>query len=80
MRTKPTTDETIYYHEHGYLVVPEFLEPEELETWRKVVDLAVESRGEPTAFLRYRTWLTVPKLRRGARKIRSTTTGSSPSA
>ena len=45
MRTTPTDEERERYAENGYLVVEEFLDRDELEHWRTVVDVALARRG-----------------------------------
>jgi phytanoyl-CoA hydroxylase len=45
MRTTPTAEERARYAEDGYLVVEEFLDEDELEHWRAVVDGALARRG-----------------------------------
>ena len=39
-------EEIAYYRENGFLVIEDFLDPDELEEWRCAVDKAVLSRGE----------------------------------
>ena len=39
-------EEIAYYRENGFLVIEDFLDPDELEEWRCAVDEAVLSRGE----------------------------------
>jgi phytanoyl-CoA hydroxylase len=55
VRVNLTADEVGFYRENGFVVFPEFLEPDELALWREVVDAAVAERGEarfagPTTF------------------------------
>jgi phytanoyl-CoA hydroxylase len=45
MRTTPTDEERERYAENGYLAVREFLDEDELEHWRTVVDAALARRG-----------------------------------
>ena len=46
MRDEPTTSEREFYQENGFLIVAEFLRPDELEEWRTKVDAAVMNRGD----------------------------------
>ncbi len=46
MRTTLTPAEVAHYREHGHVSIPDFLSPQELETWRKAVTDAVASRGD----------------------------------
>jgi phytanoyl-CoA hydroxylase len=45
MRANVTSQERDLYMDNGYLVVEEFLDPSELERWRRAVDNAVQQRG-----------------------------------
>ena len=40
-----TDGERAMYRERGYVLVPDFLSPDELELWRRGVDTAVAERG-----------------------------------
>ena len=44
MRTRSDTAQRNRYREQGYLLIPEFLDTDELETWRSAVDAAVAKR------------------------------------
>ncbi len=46
MNTNLTQDQIDSYRENGFIVLHDFLTPEELETWRQAVDGAVRQRGE----------------------------------
>jgi len=48
MRAHPTANEKAFYQANGFVAVPEFLSPEELEIWRRTVDDATTARGEQT--------------------------------
>jgi ectoine hydroxylase-related dioxygenase (phytanoyl-CoA dioxygenase family) len=55
MRTELTADEIGFYRENGFLVVPDFLDADDLAAWRKAVDEGVSARGDamfagPTAY------------------------------
>jgi len=45
MRGTPTTAERDFYQSNGFVSVPAFLEPKELEEWRATVDAAVAGRA-----------------------------------
>lgn len=45
MRSEPTKEEKVFYHENGFLSVPAFLEGSELGQWREAVDSALAARG-----------------------------------
>jgi phytanoyl-CoA hydroxylase len=45
MRTQVTPEEITNYHENGFVVIPDFLSPEELADWRAAVDEAVARRA-----------------------------------
>ena len=50
MRTDLTQEQIDFYRENGYIIIEDFLTPEELETWRRHVDDAVAQRdGRITA-------------------------------
>ncbi len=50
MRTDLTQEQIEFYRENGYIVIKDFLTPDELETWRRHVDDAVAQRdGRVTA-------------------------------
>jgi ectoine hydroxylase-related dioxygenase (phytanoyl-CoA dioxygenase family) len=44
MKTDLTPDQITSYRENGFIVIPDFLSPDELETWRHAVDEAVAHR------------------------------------
>ena len=44
MNTDLTQQQIDFYRENGYIVIEEFLTPDELETWRRHVDAAVAQR------------------------------------
>ena len=44
MRTTITSDEVERYQREGFLLMPDFLEPDELEEWRAVTERGVEAR------------------------------------
>ena len=46
MNTNVTQEQIDFYREKGFIVLHDFLTPEELETWREAVDGAVRRRGE----------------------------------
>lgn len=46
MHTELSQDQIDSYQERGFLVIPDFLSPTELETWREAVDAAVAARGK----------------------------------
>jgi len=46
MNTTVTQEQIDFYRENGFIVLHDFLTPEELETWREAVDGAVRRRGE----------------------------------
>ncbi len=46
MRSEVTQQEIESYQENGYVVIEDFLEPDELETWRQSVDEAVAQRQD----------------------------------
>ncbi|MCY4089419.1 MAG: phytanoyl-CoA dioxygenase family protein [Caldilineaceae bacterium] len=46
MNTTVTQEQIDFYRENGFVVLHDFLTPEELETWREAVDGAVRRRGE----------------------------------
>jgi len=46
MRDYVTQNEIDHYQENGFVVLEEFLTPDELEIWRDAVDEAVEQRGQ----------------------------------
>ncbi|HVX44139.1 MAG TPA: phytanoyl-CoA dioxygenase family protein [Mycobacteriales bacterium] len=48
MQTQVTEEQIAFYQENGYIVIPDVLTPDELQTWRAVVDEAVAERGEKT--------------------------------
>ncbi|MDE2853080.1 MAG: phytanoyl-CoA dioxygenase family protein [Chloroflexota bacterium] len=45
MNTDLTKEQINFYQENGYIIIEDFLSPEELETWRQRVDDAVARRG-----------------------------------
>lgn len=45
MKTNLTPEQIAFYQDNGYIVIPDFLTPEELETWREAVDEAVATRA-----------------------------------
>jgi len=50
MRTELTQEQTDFYQENGYIIIEDFLSPDELETWRRQVEDAVAQRdGRITA-------------------------------
>lgn len=44
MRTEVTTEEIEHYREHGFVVIEDLLDPDELELWRARITAAVERR------------------------------------
>ena len=46
MNTQLTQDQISSYRENGFVVVHDFLTPQELETWRQAADGAVRQRGK----------------------------------
>jgi ectoine hydroxylase-related dioxygenase (phytanoyl-CoA dioxygenase family) len=46
MRTEVTQDEVEFYQTNGYIVLHDFLTPDELEEWRTAVDEAIQHRGK----------------------------------
>ena len=46
MNTDLTQEQIAFYQENGFIVIENFLTPEELETWREAVDEAVAERGQ----------------------------------
>jgi ectoine hydroxylase-related dioxygenase (phytanoyl-CoA dioxygenase family) len=46
MKTDLTPDQIAFYHENGFLVIPDFLTAEELAAWRQSVDEAVACRED----------------------------------
>ena len=46
MNTTVTQEQIDFYRANGFIVLHDFLTPEELETWREAVDGAVRRRGE----------------------------------
>ena len=46
MNTDLTQEQIDFYREKGFVVIDDFLTPEELETWREAVDEAVANRGQ----------------------------------
>jgi len=46
MNTDLTQDQIDYYQENGFVVIHDFLTPDELEEWRTAVDQAVAERGQ----------------------------------
>jgi len=46
MNTTVTQEQIDFYRENGFVVLHDFLTPEELETWRDAGDGAVRRRGE----------------------------------
>ncbi len=46
MNTEVTKEQIDSYRQNGFIVLHDFLTPEELETWRQAVDGAVRQRGE----------------------------------
>ena len=44
MKNELTSEQIEFYRENGYIVIKDFLSPEELETWRRNVDDAVARR------------------------------------
>ncbi|MGJ1438648.1 Phytanoyl-CoA dioxygenase (PhyH) [compost metagenome] len=45
MKNQLTEEQIAFYQENGYIVIEDFLNPEELETWRTIVFEAVEQRA-----------------------------------
>ena len=45
MKYQVSPEQIAFYRENGYLVIEDFLSPEELEHWREVVFSAVEKRA-----------------------------------
>ncbi len=45
MNTELSQDQIEFYRENGFIVIHDFLTPEELETWCEAVDEAVAARG-----------------------------------
>ncbi len=45
MKNQLTEEQIAFYQENGYIVIEDFLNPEELESWRTIVFEAVEQRG-----------------------------------
>ncbi|MBV7329203.1 phytanoyl-CoA dioxygenase family protein [Chloroflexi bacterium TSY] len=45
MNTNLTQDQIDYYQVNGFVVIDDFLTPDELKSWREAVDEAVEERG-----------------------------------
>ncbi|MDE0078080.1 MAG: phytanoyl-CoA dioxygenase family protein [Caldilineaceae bacterium] len=50
MNTDLTQDQIDSYRQNGFVVLHDFLTPEELETWRQAVDGAVRQRGKQKMF------------------------------
>ncbi|MDE0312929.1 MAG: phytanoyl-CoA dioxygenase family protein, partial [Caldilineaceae bacterium] len=50
MNTDLTQDQIDSYQQNGFVVLHDFLTPEELETWRQAVDAAVRRRGKQRMF------------------------------
>ena len=50
MNTDLTQDQIDFYRQNGFVVLHDFLTPEELETWRQAVDGAVRQRGKQKMF------------------------------
>lgn len=48
MQTQVTEEQIAFYQENGYIVIPDVLNADELQTWRDVVDEAVTERGTKT--------------------------------
>lgn len=46
MKTDITQDQIDFYQENGYILIEDFLSPDELEAWRKAVMAAVQGRGD----------------------------------
>lgn len=46
MKTDLSAEQIAFYRENGFVVLDEFLSPQELETWRAAVDAAVAARGK----------------------------------
>ncbi len=44
MKTDLTQEQIEFYQENGYIIIEDFLTPEELATWRRHVDDAVARR------------------------------------
>ncbi len=44
MKHRPTPQQTDSYQDNGFVVIEDFLDPRELETWRLAVDGATASR------------------------------------
>ncbi len=45
MRSEVTPEQVAFYRENGFVIIEDFLTPEELEEWREAVMEAVEERG-----------------------------------
>jgi phytanoyl-CoA hydroxylase len=45
MRTQLTTQQITFYRENGFLLIEDFLDKQELETWREAVAEALQERG-----------------------------------
>ena len=61
MNNELTQEQVDFYQDNGYIVIEDFLTPEELETWRQRVDDAVARRWKPQAGLTAATWTTRAK-------------------
>ena len=48
MNTQLTTDQIAFYQENGYVVLENFLTPDELERWRWATDEAVAQCWHPS--------------------------------
>jgi phytanoyl-CoA hydroxylase len=46
MNTELTQEQVDFYQENGYIILHDFLTPDELETWRQSVDEAVQQRDD----------------------------------
>ena len=46
MKHLPSREQIAFYQTNGFVVVEDFLAPDELEHWRKAVMQAVAERGE----------------------------------
>ena len=46
MNAELSQEQTEFYRENGFIVIDDFLTPEELEVWRDAVDEAVKARGK----------------------------------
>ena len=46
MKTEVTQEQVQSYQENGFLIIDDFLTPDELESWRTAVDEAVLGRGK----------------------------------